>query len=65
MPSITKTIEVVSYNPRWLEMLETEARNNGYGGQFLNLIEKWLKLQKYKSIYLESSPNSLKFYKML
>jgi GrpB-like predicted nucleotidyltransferase (UPF0157 family) len=37
-------------------------RNHGFGGEFLNLIEKWLKHQKIKTLHIESSPEAYKFY---
>lgn len=44
-------------------VVEPTKRNQGFGGQFLLLIEKWLKVQEYKSIHVESSPEALQFYK--
>ena len=38
-------------------------RNQGLGGQFLSLIEKWLKIRQYQSLHIESSPEALPFYK--
>jgi GrpB-like predicted nucleotidyltransferase (UPF0157 family)/GNAT superfamily N-acetyltransferase len=55
----------------WLEnraalriiVVEPAKRNQEFGGQFLLLIEKWLKVQGYRSIHIESSPETLHFYK--
>ena len=44
-------------------VIDEEKRNQGFGGQLLQLIEKWLKNQDYKTIHIESSPAALKFYK--
>lgn len=38
-------------------------RNHQYGGHFLALCEKWLSLQGYQSLHLESSPEALRFYR--
>ncbi len=35
-----------------------------FGRQFLALCEKWLKSQGYKSLHIESSPATLKFYRL-
>lgn len=43
--------------------IDENYRNNGYGGEFLKLCEKWLKLQGYKSLHIESSPKAYSFYK--
>lgn len=43
--------------------IDENYRNNGYGGEFLKLCEKWLRLQGYKSIHIESSPKAYSFYK--
>lgn len=44
-------------------VIDDTQRNHGFGGQFLNLIEKWLKSHDHKSIHTESSPKALHFYK--
>lgn len=44
-------------------VIDEERRNEGLGGYFLKLIEKWLKSQDYKTIHVESSPRALLFYK--
>jgi GrpB-like predicted nucleotidyltransferase (UPF0157 family)/GNAT superfamily N-acetyltransferase len=44
-------------------VIDTDKRNQGFGGQFLQLIEKWLKTQGYQTIHTESSPEALQFYK--
>lgn len=43
--------------------IDENYRNNGYGGEFLKLCEKWLRLQGYKSLHIESSPKAYSFYK--
>lgn len=43
-------------------VIDEKQRNNGYGGEFLNLIEKWLKHQHVKTLHIESSPEAYKFY---
>lgn len=43
--------------------IDENYRNNGYGGEFLKSCEKWLKLQGYKSLHIESSPKAYSFYK--
>ncbi|MBI2786842.1 MAG: GNAT family N-acetyltransferase [Legionella longbeachae] len=43
-------------------VIDEEKRNHQYGSQFLQLCEKWLKSQGYKSLHIESSPAALKFY---
>lgn len=40
-------------------------RRKGYGSEFVILIEKWLKLLKYKSIHVESKQEVAGFYKNL
>ncbi|OJW73564.1 MAG: GNAT family N-acetyltransferase [Candidatus Amoebophilus sp. 36-38] len=44
-------------------VIDETKRNQGFGRYFVALIEKWLKAQGYKSIHIESSPESLQFYK--
>lgn len=43
--------------------IDENYRNNGYGGEFLKLCEKWLRLQGYKNLHIESSPKAYTFYK--
>jgi GNAT superfamily N-acetyltransferase len=43
---------------------EKKHRQN-YGKRFMQFIEGWLRLQGYKSIHTESSPEALKFYEKL
>lgn len=43
--------------------IDENYRNNGYGKEYLNLCEKWLRLQKYKSLYIKSSPKAYSFFK--
>ena len=43
-------------------VIDAEKRNQGFGRQFLQLIEKWLKNQDYQTIHTESSPTALQFY---
>ena len=35
------------------------------GKEFMSLVEKWLRLESYKSIHTESSPAALKFYQAI
>lgn len=46
---------------RMMQIEETE-RGHGYGGQFLELIEKWLKIRGYRSIHAESCSKAFPFY---
>jgi GrpB-like predicted nucleotidyltransferase (UPF0157 family)/aminoglycoside phosphotransferase (APT) family kinase protein len=46
-------------------VIDEEHRGKHYGAKFMALIEKWLKLQKYKSVHVESSPKALWFYQHL
>lgn len=46
-------------------VLEKTERNQGFGRQFLEWIEIWLKGQGCQSIHTESSPNAVKFYEHL
>lgn len=43
-------------------VVDEKERNQGFGSQFLALIEQWLKASGIKSIHTESRQNSLKFY---
>ncbi|MBS0651934.1 MAG: GNAT family N-acetyltransferase [Verrucomicrobia bacterium] len=42
--------------------IEEEERGHGYGGLFLELIEKWLKIRGYRSIHVESCSKAFPFY---
>jgi GrpB-like predicted nucleotidyltransferase (UPF0157 family)/GNAT superfamily N-acetyltransferase len=44
-------------------VIDEDKRNNHYGGQFLNLCEKWLKNEGFKSFHAESSPAAINFYR--
>ncbi|MBP9722723.1 MAG: GNAT family N-acetyltransferase [Gammaproteobacteria bacterium] len=44
-------------------VIDEDFRNLGLGGDFLILCEKWLKTQGYKSLHIESSPETYNFYK--
>ncbi|AIK97081.1 hypothetical protein ID47_10605 [Candidatus Paracaedibacter acanthamoebae] len=44
-------------------VIDEEARYQGFGTQFLVLIEKWLKLKNYNSLHIESSEEALLFYR--
>lgn len=44
-------------------VIDEPFRGKGFGGQFLALVEKWLKVRGYKSLHTESSPDALLFYK--
>lgn len=44
-------------------VIDEAKRNNHFGGNFLQLCEKWLKGQGYKSIHIESRPAALEFYR--
>lgn len=46
-------------------VIDEEHRGKNYGKEFMALIEKWLKLQGYKSVHAESSPAALGFYRQL
>ena len=46
-------------------VIDKKHRGKNYGKDFMALIEKWLKLEGYKSIHTESSPAALGFYKRL
>ena len=43
-------------------VVSPQLRNQGYGSQFLTVIEKWLKRKGYKSLHIESSPEAFHFY---
>ena len=43
-------------------VVDEVKRASGLGGQLLDLSEKWLKSQGYKSVHTESSPAALGFY---
>ncbi|MES2214422.1 MAG: bifunctional GrpB family protein/GNAT family N-acetyltransferase [Pseudomonadota bacterium] len=44
-------------------VIDKAARNQSLGGVFLALCERWLKIQGYASLYIESSPKAYEFYK--
>ncbi len=44
-------------------VIDQEKRNQGFGGYLLQLIEKWLKNQNYRTIHSHSSPAAIEFYK--
>ncbi len=44
-------------------VIEEGNRRQGFGRQFLDLIEKWLRLKNYKSLHIESSEEALSFYR--
>ena len=46
-------------------VIDEKHQRKGYGKEFMILIEKWLKLEGYKSVHIESSPAALKFYKRI
>ena len=46
-------------------VIDEKEQGKGYGKEFISLIEKWLKLEGYKSIHTESSPSALKFYQAI
>ena len=43
-------------------MIEEHSRNQGIGGAFLNLCERWLYQQGIVVLEMESSPEAKKFY---
>ena len=46
-------------------VIDEKQQGKGYGKEFMSLIEKWLRLEGYKSIHTESSPEALKFYQAI
>jgi GNAT superfamily N-acetyltransferase len=44
-------------------VIDLPKRNNNFGSKFLQLIEKWLKNEGYKSIHTEVTQTSLEFYR--
>lgn len=46
-------------------VIDEKERGKHYGETFMALIEKWLKLQGYKSLHTESSPAAVGFYRRL
>ena len=44
-------------------VIEEKHRGKNHGREFMDFIEKWLKLQGYKSVHTQSSPAALGFYK--
>lgn len=45
--------------------IDEAYQSQGYGKLMLELTERWLKLQGYKSLHIESSPAALDFYQRL
>lgn len=43
-------------------VVEEAYQHQGLGKQFLEWIEKWLRLKGYRSLHTEASPDALKFY---
>lgn len=43
-------------------VIDEPFRNCGFGGQFLNLCERWLYEQEFQTIHIESSPEAHAFY---
>lgn len=43
-------------------VIDEDRRKHGFGSQFLNFIEQWLKTQNFVSIHTESTPDALGFY---
>jgi hypothetical protein len=43
-------------------VIDKTKQKQGLGSQFLKLIEKWLTVQGYQSIHIESSPKAWPFY---
>ena len=70
-----KGIDIIGYAhiQLWLEyraairiiVIDDKYRRNGYGKEFMILIEKYLTLQGYKSIHIESSAEATNFYKSI
>lgn len=46
-------------------VIDEKEQGKGYGKEFMSLIDKWLRLEGYKSIHTESSPAALKFYQAI
>jgi len=46
-------------------VLNVMHRNQGFGRQFLEWIENWLKIKGYRSIHTESSPDAVQYYEHL
>ena len=45
--------------------IDEKEQGKGYDKEFIALIEKWLRLEGYKSIYLEAPASALKFYQAI
>lgn len=43
-------------------VVEKSVRNHGLGNQFMQLVEKWLRMESYTSIHAESTPAAYNFY---
>lgn len=46
----------------WIMVIDNAKQHQGFGGQFLALMEKWLKMHGVVSIHMESRPGVFKFY---
>ncbi len=46
-------------------VIDEKERHQGFGWQFMNGIESWLKMKGYQSIHAESSSNAVQFYRNL
>jgi GrpB-like predicted nucleotidyltransferase (UPF0157 family)/aminoglycoside phosphotransferase (APT) family kinase protein len=46
-------------------VIDEKEQGEGYGKEFMSLIEKWLRIEGYKSIHIESSLAALKFYQAI
>ena len=46
-------------------VIDEKEQGKGYGKEFISLIEKWLRLEGYKSIHVMSFPAALKFYQAI
>ena len=57
-------IQLINENRAAIRIIATNEnkRNQSFGSSFLVLIEKWLKLEGYKSIHAETRQSSLRFY---
>lgn len=43
-------------------VIEENHRNKGFGSDFLKLVERWLKLQNYRQLHVQSSKDAYQFY---
>lgn len=70
-----KGVEIIGYAhiQLWSEsraairiiVIDESQQRQGFGTQFLDWIEAWLKSKNYHSIHTESFPNPVHFYKHL